>query len=170
MIESDLKFVGRVFTVELDKVLLSDGRHSRREIVRHPGGSCIVALDLYGNIYMVRQYRLALGRITLELPAGLGEPDETPLDCAVRELHEETGLVAEDWRRLASIHTSPGYSDEVSHIFLAEGLTMGNSNPDDGEFVTVEKLPLTEAVEMVLNGSISDAKSCVGILLAAKLA
>ncbi len=169
LIETDIKFVGRVFAVELDKVLLSDGRHSRREIVRHPGGACVVALDYAGYICLVRQYRLAFDRITLELPAGKLDKDEEPLYCAQRELYEETGLRANDWRELATVMPSPGYSDELIGIYLAENLIQEEKNPDEGEFVSLVKMPLNEAMQMVLNGSIMDAKTCLGIVLASQL-
>ena len=169
LMETDIKFVGRIFSVELDKVLLSDGRHSRREIVRHPGGACVVAMDSNQYIYMVRQYRLAFNRITLELPAGKLDTCEDPLSCAKRELFEETGIVAADWRELVTVMPSPGYTDELISIYLAEDLTRGEKNSDDGEFVSLVKLPLHEAMKMVLDGSIMDAKTCIGILLAARL-
>jgi ADP-ribose pyrophosphatase len=170
LIETDIKFVGRIFSVEQNKVLLSDGRHSRREIVRHPGGACVLAMDNNQNIFMVRQFRLAFDRITLELPAGKLDTGEDPLSCAKRELYEETGIAAEDWRELATIMPTPGYSDELISIFLAEDLTRGEKNCDDGEFVSLVRLPLHDAMQMVLNGSIMDAKTCIGILLAARLA
>ncbi len=169
LMETDIKFVGRIFSVELDKVLLSDGRHSRREIVRHPGGACVVAMDSNQYIYMVRQYRLAFNRITLELPAGKLDTCEDPLSCAKRELFEETGIVAADWRELVTVMPSPGYTDELISIYLAEDLTRGEKNSDDGEFVSLVKLPLHEAMKMVLDGNIMDAKTCIGILLAARL-
>lgn len=169
LMETDIKFVGRIFSVELDKVLLSDGRHSRREIVRHPGGACVVAMDSNQYIYMVRQYRLAFNRITLELPAGKLDTCEDPLSCAKRELFEETGIVAADWRELATVMPSPGYTDELISIYLAEDLTRGEKNSDDGEYVSLVKLPLHEAMKMVLDGNIMDAKTCIGILLVARL-
>ncbi|HHU07756.1 MAG TPA: NUDIX hydrolase [Clostridiaceae bacterium] len=169
LIETDIKFVGRIFSVEVDKVLLSDGRHSRRELVRHPGGACVVAMDSNQYIYLVRQFRLAINRITLELPAGKLDNDEDPLSCAKRELYEEAGIEAENWRELTTVIPSPGYTDELISIYLAEDLTRGEKDRVDGEYVSLVKLHLHEAMKMVLDGSIMDAKTCIGVLLAAKL-
>ncbi|MEE1273592.1 MAG: NUDIX hydrolase, partial [Olegusella sp.] len=113
----------------------------------------------------VRQYRTALGRVTVEIPAGKLAPGEDPLDCASRELMEETGLRAEQIAFLTTIATSCGFADELIHIYLATGLTQGTSSPDADEFINVDLVPLTELVDAVLDGRIEDAKTVVGALI-----
>jgi len=157
---------GRVFRYEKLHVTLPDGARSERDIVRLPGGCVIVPIDQEGYVYLVSQFRAALNRVTLELPAGRLEPGEKPEDCAERELLEETGYKAGSWKHLTSIMTSPGYSDEVLHIFLASDLEYGEPDPDEGEFVSTLMFPFDEAVDFVASGDIRDAKTIIGILLA----
>lgn len=168
-LSSDLQFIGRIFTVETRSVRLPDGRQSRREIVHHPGGACVLALDSDGNMYLVRQYRVGVDAPLRELPAGKLEPDEDPLTCARRELKEETGIVADRWDLLTSFFPSPGYDDECITIYLARGLTGGIQELDEGEFLSVEKISLQQAVTDVLTGRISDGKTCLGTLITAML-
>jgi len=164
---TDPKFIGRVFSVEVQDVRLPDGRRTRRELVRHPGGACVVALDDNGEITLVHQYRVGTGSPLREIPAGKLESPEDPLPCARRELAEETGLTADRWELLTRFLPSPGYSDEAIYIYLARDLTRGQARPDEGEFISCEKIPLTMALEEVLDGRLTDGKTCLGILLAA---
>jgi len=157
---------GRVFRYERLSVTLPDGSHSKRDVVRLPGGSVIVPIDDEGYVYLVSQYRAAIGRVTIELPAGRLEPGEKPEDCAARELLEETGLKAGSLKLLTSMNPTPGYSDEVLHIFLATELESDTPKPDAGEFLNVMFYPLDEAVDLVADGDIADAKTVIGILLA----
>ena len=157
---------GRVFRYEKLKVTLPDGARSHRDVVRLPGGCAVVPIDGEGYVYLVSQYRAAVKRVTLELPAGRLEPGETPEECAERELLEETGYRAGTLKRLTSIMTSPGYSDEVLHIFLACDLEDGAPNPDEGEFVHTLMFPIDEVIDFIVSGDIRDAKTVVGILLA----
>lgn len=161
-------FEGRVFTVEVHDVRLSDGRMAKREIVRHSGGACIVAIDSQDQVYLVRQFRKPYDAVLLELPAGKLEPGEDPLVCATRELQEETGMKADLIEWLATVYPSPGYCSETLTIFLATGLTYGQSNLDDGEFLSVHPYPLAEALDMIDRGEICDAKTQVGLLRAAR--
>jgi len=157
---------GKVFRYERLDVTLPDGARSIRDVVRLPGGSTVVAIDGEGYVYLVSQYRAAVGRVTLELPAGRLEPGELPEGCAARELLEETGLRAGKLKLLTSILSSPGYSDEVLHIFLATDLEDGEANPDEGEFINAMMFPFDEVVDLVASGDIRDAKTVAGILLA----
>jgi len=157
---------GRVFRYEKLSVTLADGSGSERDVVRLPGGSAIVALDNEGYVYLVSQYRAAVGRVTLEIPAGRLEPGEKPEDCAVRELKEETGFTAGTIKHLTSILPSPGYSDETLHIFFATDLEYDEAAPDEGEFLNVIMFPFDEAYDMAVSGDIRDAKTVVGLLLA----
>ena len=133
-------------------------------MVRHPGASAVVALTETGKIVLVRQYRTALDRVTVEIPAGKLDPGEDPLDCARRELREETGFTPGRIRYLTSIASSCGFSDEIIHIYLATQLEFEGASPDDDEFVNVDLVPLTELVDAVLDGKIEDAKTVVGAL------
>ena len=159
-------FTGRVFSVEVHAVTVADGKTARREIVRHNGGACVLALDEAGRVFMVTQYRKAFDRVMLEIPAGKLEPDEDPLDCARRELAEETGFSARQIRLLATIYPSPGYCSETLSIYLATGLTAGPAHPDDGEFLQVQAFPLADLLAMADRGEIHDAKTLVALLMA----
>lgn len=162
-------FSGRVFNVEVHAVTLPDGASSRREIVRHNGGACVLALDSRRCVTMVRQYRKAFDCELLEIPAGKLEKGEDPLDCARRELSEETGLSADRFQWLTTFYPSPGYTSEILHIYLATGLTPGQAHLDKGEFLSCQTLPLDTLLEMVDRGEIRDAKTVIALLLTARL-
>ena len=161
----DVAWTGRIFNVDRLRVELPDGRVAIRDVVRHPGAVAIVALTEDGRICLVRQYRTALGRVTVEIPAGKLAPGEDPLECAGRELLEETGMSAEKIAFLTTIATSDGFCDELIHIYMATGLTFSRSDPDADEFINVDLVPLEELVDAVLDGRIEDAKTVVGALI-----
>ncbi|MBM6676044.1 NUDIX hydrolase [Olsenella uli] len=161
----DVAWTGRIFNVDRLRVELPDGRVAIRDVVRHPGAVAIVALTEDGRICLVRQYRTALGRVTVEIPAGKLAPGEDPLECASRELLEETGMSAEKIAFLTTIATSDGFCDELIHIYMATGLEFSRSEPDADEFINVDLVPLDELVDAVLDGRIEDAKTVVGALI-----
>lgn len=163
-VKTEVIFKGRIVQLNVDTVLLPDGKESTREIVKHKEAVAVVALDEQNNIYMVRQYRKPVEKALLEIPAGiLGDEGEEPLKAAKRELKEETGLTAECWEKLAAFYTAPGFTDEKIHLFLATGLRQGALQLDEDEFVEVEVIPFDRAYEMVTKGEIMDAKSIIGI-------
>ena len=165
-ISSEKIFDGVLLHVMRDRVELPNGHESVREWIKHPGASAVIPLLPDGNIILVKQYRYPVGRVTLEIPAGkLDKPDEDPIECARRELSEETGYSAEKMWKLTAIATTVGFSNEWIHIYAATGLHSGKQHPDDDEFINCVKVPLTEAVSMVGRGEIFDAKSAIGILL-----
>ena len=157
-------FSGKLLRVRRDQVRLPDGSDSVREYVRHPGAVVMVALFEDGRVLLERQFRYPHGRDFIELPAGKLEPGEPHLETAKRELLEETGYVAADWRRLGVLHPSVGYTDEAIELFLAKGLTKQEARLDDGEFLEVLEVPFAEAIAMVRDGRITDAKSVAGLL------
>jgi len=157
-------FSGQLLRVRRDRVRLPDGSQSMREYVRHPGAVVMVALFDDGRVLLERQFRYPHGRDFIELPAGKLEPGEPHLETARRELLEETGYVASDWRRLGVVHPSVGYTDEAIELFLAKGLTKREAKLDDGEFLEVLEVPFAEAIAMVRDGRITDAKSVAGLL------
>ncbi len=159
-------FEGKVVRLYLDRVLLPDGREAEREVVLHRGAVGMVALDGEGHVFLVKQYRHAPGERLVEIPAGKLDAGEDPLECARRELLEEVGCAAESWHRLASFYTSPGFSDEVLHLYLARGLTRGEAAPDEDEFLEVMRVPLEDALAMVARGEIRDSKTVAGLALA----
>ena len=161
----DVAWTGRIFNVHRLRVELPDGRVAIRDVVRHPGAVAVVALTDDGRICLVRQYRTALGRVTVEIPAGKLSAGEDPLECAGRELLEETGMSAEKIAFLTTIASSDGFCDELIHIYMATGLTFSRSDPDADEFINVDLVPLDELIDAVLDGRIEDAKTVVGALI-----
>ena len=155
---------GRIVYLHEDEVTLPDGSPARREIVEHSGGVAIVPLDDDGNVYCVRQYRYAVHEHLLELPAGKLNDGEEPLECAVRELGEETGLSARELIPLGAVYPSPGYCRETLYMYLARGLEHGQQHLDEGEFLDVEKYPLETLADMSLRGEIMDAKTVIAVL------
>lgn len=166
IISSDNIFKGRVFNVEVSKVMLPDGKTADREIIRHNGGAAIVAVDENKNILLVKQFRIAAGREMLEIPAGKLEKGEDPEVCAIRELEEETGMKAATVKHLFSMFPTPGYCSECLHIYFAKDLTNGRIHRDEEEFLHIIRLPFDIAYKMVMNGQFSDAKTIAGILAA----
>ena len=163
-LESRTVFEGRVIIVTFDKVRLENGAESTREVVHHHGGACIAALTDEDEIYLVRQYRYALGQELWELPAGKLEKGEDPFEAAKRELAEECGLVAEHYTDLGEFYPTVGYCSEIIYTWLATGLSPCAMHLDEDEFLTPEKLPFREAVAMVLDGRIKDGKTVAAIL------
>lgn len=159
-------YEGLITKTNLDKVLMPNGEETLREVIDHPGGVGIVPVDSEGNVYCVRQYRYAIGKHLLEIPAGKLEKNEEPLSCALRELSEETGISAGRVTDLGYNYPSPGFCREVLHIYLATELTFGEAHPDHNEFLDIVKVPLDELTDMVMNNELTDAKSIIGILKA----
>jgi ADP-ribose pyrophosphatase len=154
---------GSVVTLRVDEITTAGGQVVTREVVEHPGAVVVIAVDDDGLLYLVRQYRHALGRYLLELPAGGLEPGEEPLAGARRELREEVGLVADRWIGLGSFFSSPGFANELLHVFLAEGLVSGETDPDDDEDLSVVRYPLTAVPG--LGQELCDAKSLAALYL-----
>lgn len=167
-IDGETIFEGFIVTLRKDRVELVNGATANREVVDHPGGVTILPVDDAGWCYMVRQYRYPMGRAMLEAPAGKLERGEEHFPAAVRELSEETGFSAEQMVYLGPAVSSPGFCNEVLHIYLALGLHSGECHPDEDEFLNVEKYPLTELVEMAMRGEIDDAKTVIAVLKAEK--
>lgn len=162
---SDLKFDGKLIKVTYD-IAEVNGRDAWREVVHHPGATAIVAITNEGKIVMERQFRYALGRPLLEIPAGKLDPKESPLHCAQRELAEETGYRAKDWTDLGVICTSPGFCDEVLHLYLARNLEAGETNWDPDEYVELEYMTLDQVLAAMAKEDIKDAKSLTALMLA----
>lgn len=165
----ELKYKGRAFRVVQYRMRMPDGRESLRDVVECPNAVAVVAVDDDARVVMVRQFRRSADSVLLELPAGKIEPGEKPSDAARRELEEETGCIARDMRYLFGGRVSPGYSTEIVHIFLATGLATGRPHPDENEFLHVERIPLAELIERVMDGDIDDGKTIAGILAAARI-
>jgi len=163
-LQGELVFSGRLLKVHRDRVRLPDGSEAVREYIRHPGAVAIVALFADGRVLLERQFRYPLGRAFIEIPAGKLEPGEAHLATAKRELLEETGYVAAEWRRLGLIHNAIGYSDEGIEIWLARGLELREQKLAEGEFLEVFTLPLAEAQAMARDGRITDVKTIAGLL------
>lgn len=157
-------FKGRVVHLVVHDVLLPDGAESKREVVQHPGAVAVVALDAAGDVLLVRQYRIAAGMITREIPAGVLTAGEQPEACAIRELQEETGYRPGRLESLGGIYTAPGYTTEYIHLFLAADLQESRLDGDSDEFLSVERVPLKTALHYVESGVITDAKSQVALL------
>ena len=162
-------FDGTVLHITLDEVELPDGEKSKREVVNHQGGVAVAALDDDNNLFFVKQFRYPYKEVVLELPAGKLEKGSTPLENGKRELLEETGAQGYSYISLGQVYPSPGYTSEIIHLYACKVQSEGESRPDDGEFLNVEKIPLNKAVEMVLNNQIPDSKTQIAILKTAML-
>lgn len=169
-LETENIYSGKIINVRKDGVLLPNGRRSVREVVEHPGGVCVAPLTAEGELIFVRQFRYPYAQEILELPAGkLDRKGENPLEGGKRELREETGASAREYVSLGKLYPSPGYSNEIIYMYLAKGLSYGDQQPDDDEFIDVVKLPFAKALRMVMDGEIPDAKSQTAVLKAAFL-
>lgn len=165
-------YTGRVISLDVDTVRFPDGSTGQLEIVRHPGASAIVPFlsDPGGadpQLLLLKQYRYAADTTLYEVPAGRLDAGETPLACAHRELLEETGCRAERMEHLFTMYTTPGFTDEKIHLFLATGLIAGEAKREPDEFIEVERVPLSKALSMIKDGVIQDAKTALAIFFAA---
>lgn len=156
---------GKIINVRKDEALLPNGTTALREVVEHPGGVCVAALTERDEILMVRQFRYPYSEVILEIPAGKRDrSDEEPLECGKRELREETGASADNFIFLGELYPTPGYCGEKIYMYAATGLSYGSQDPDEDEFLEVERIPLEKAVEMILSGELKDAKTQAAIL------
>jgi ADP-ribose pyrophosphatase len=165
--KSTSEFRGRVVHVTVDDVVLPNGHRTQLEVVHHPGGAAAVALDTKMRVCLIRQYRYVADGWLWELPAGKLEPNEAPLLTAQRELAEEAGTRAAQWRSLGSYLSSPGVFTEVIHLFLATDLIQATTSHEAAEVIEVHWLPLEEARRWALDGTIRDGKTALGVLRAA---
>ena len=158
-------FEGKVLTLQHDNIELPDGNHAKREVVRHQGAVAVVPVLSDGRVIMVRQYRYPIAKAILEIPAGKLDAGEQPEDCALRELEEETGYTG-SISKLTAIHTTPGFSDELIHLYIARDLQKREQKLDHDEFLAVEILRPDELGALMRSGELSDAKSLVALMLA----
>ena len=166
-IDSRRVFDGLILHIDHITNRLPNGKTAAREIARHVGASAVVPVDDEGNVYLVRQFRAPLDMVLLEVPAGkLDYAGEDRLQAAKRELQEETGLTAAEWSHLMDLHTTPGFTDEKISLYLARGLSAGESHPDEDEFLNLVRVPLGELVQMILRGEVSDGKTVCAVMLA----
>jgi len=161
-------YEGRVLKLAIESLTLPNGVALELEVVRHPGGAAIAALDAQDRVCMLRQYRHAGGGWIWELPAGKLEPGETAATTASRELVEEAGLHADSWEKLGETLVSPGFCDEIIHLFLARNLTVTDTQQEPHELIEIHWMPFRDALEKVYDGTINDAKTMLGLMLAEK--
>jgi len=166
LIRSETLLQGRAFKIRRDYLKTPNGLETQLEIIEHGGSVVLIPIDNDGNLLFVRQYRHAVGKDLLELPAGTRDKDEPFEECAAREIREETGMQAGKLQKVGEFYLAPGYSSEFMVVFLATGLKDNPLDADDDEFLQVEKIPLKQAIEMAERGDIPDAKSLAALLLA----
>ena len=164
-LSSEMKFDGKLIKVTYD-IADVNGKEAWREVVHHPGASAVVAIDEDNRIIMEKQFRYALNDYLLEIPAGKLDAGEDPLVCAKRELEEETGIIASEWISLGTIATSPGFCNEVIHLYVAKGLSKGEIHWDEDEYVEVERYTLDELLQCIKEETIKDSKTLSALLLA----
>jgi len=167
-LSSETKFEGLVVNMRVDTVLLPNGKIAKRDVVEHPGGVGIAAITENNELLMVKQFRAGPKKVLLEIPAGKLERGEDPCVCAMRELEEETGFKAKEFFKVAEAYASPGFTDELLHIYIAKGLVATKTNPDEDEFLKIEKIPISRLKEMIATQEVCDAKSVIAILMSEK--
>ena len=163
-IDSREIFKGHIIRVRLDTVRLPNGKEGIREVVEHPGGVAILAIDSEDRVLLVRQYRYPFERVMTEVPAGKREPGEPPFITAQRELQEEVGATADTWTELGTLIPSPGCYGETLYLYMAQDLHFGATHPDEDEFLEPLRVPLDEAVRQCMDGTLTDAKTVAAIL------
>ncbi|MGD8403556.1 MAG: NUDIX hydrolase [Anaerolineales bacterium] len=166
LLKSEMLMRGRAFCIRRDHLKTPDGRETKYDIIEHSGSVVIIPVDANGNVLFVRQYRHATGGDLLELPAGTLDDEEDPQVCAAREIREETGKAAEKLTKLGEFYLAPGYSTEFMVVYLATGLNDNPLDADDDEFLSVESIPVAEAIKTAERGGIPDAKSLAALFLA----
>jgi len=165
-ISSEIIYKGKIINLRVDDVELPNGKPAKREVVEYAGAVAVVPINEKNEVLMVRQYRYSVDKLLLEVPAGKIEEGEDPQASAVRELAEETGYRAREMKLLFSFYSTPGFTNEKMHVYLARGLTYKGVNPDEDEFIEVSPIPLQTALGMIDSGEICDAKSIIGVLAA----
>ncbi|MDE5556397.1 MAG: NUDIX hydrolase [Ruminococcus sp.] len=168
-ITSETVYEGRIFTIVHDTAELENGESAVRDVLLHSGGVCIIPVTENNEIFMVKQFRYPFREVTTEIPAGKLEKGENHYDCGKRELLEETGCICTEYIYLGEIYPTPAYNTEIIHVYLAKGLEYEKQNLDPDEFLDVEKIPLTDALKLVMDGTIKDAKTQVAILKTARI-
>lgn len=168
-LSQDYKYKGKIINTRVDKAELPNGRECTREVVEHNGGVTIAAVDENCNIYFVDQFRYPYQKVVTEAPAGKLEKGEDPFEAGKRELKEEIGATAETYYNLGEFYPSPGYCEEIIYLYAATNLKFGNQNLDEDEFLNVKKIPLSEAVQMILDGKIPDGKTQAVVLKTAAM-
>ena len=172
VVKRERPYAGKVFNLIVDRVEYPSGNRAIREVAEHPGGAVVLALFPNEQIILVKQFRYPLGKILYELPAGRLAQNEEPALCAARELAEETGYRAKEWKRLTAIYTTPGFCTEQLHLFLAtelEPTSEGQALEEGEQSLTVEIVPLSKAIEMIEREEIVDGKTICGVLLAERI-
>lgn len=169
MSERKVRFRGRIIELWQEQVTLPNGSRMELEIVHHPGGAAVVALDDHQRVCLLRQYRHVVGGYIYELPAGKIDNKEPPIETARRELAEEAGMQAGDWTPLGKMYSSPGIFDEVIHLYLARDLTPVPVEHEEHEVIEIQWIPFEEVLERAASGNIDDAKSIAALFRAASL-
>lgn len=169
-VDTRVAYDGHFLKVQKDAVRLPDGKQSSREYIKHPGAVVILPVFDDGSILLERQFRYPLHDVFIEFPAGKIDPGEAPLECAKRELQEETGYTAKEWEFVCTIHNAIAYSDEHLDLFIARGLTAGERKLDEGEFLETFTATVPEMLEWVKAGKITDVKTIIGTFWLEKIA
>jgi len=164
VIGRNVVYKGPVFDISQDLVTLPGGKQHVYDTIVHPGGAAVLPIDAEGNVYLVKQYRPSAQQMVLEIPAGRIEPGEDPREGVIRELQEETGCRAEVVEKLTAVYSTIGLCTEVLHLYYAEGLTPGEQDLDEDEYISVIKMPLAELTDMAVRGEIIDAKTALAVM------
>lgn len=168
-IKSDPIYDGKILSLRVDTVELPDKKYSKREIVDHKKGVGIIAFDGEDSLYLVKQYRISIDTYTLEIPAGLVEANELPIDAAKRELQEEIGFYPEDIEYLFDMHASPGFTNDKLSFFISKDLKESKLEEDNDEFLEIKSYKIDDLYNMIQNGEITDAKTIIGIMYAMRV-
>ncbi|HAE52886.1 MAG: NUDIX hydrolase [Ruminococcus sp.] len=168
-LKSDVIYEGPIFTITHDTVELENGNQTIRDVLLHHGGVCVIPVTENNEIFLVKQFRYPFRTVTREVPAGKLEKGENHAECGKRELLEETGCTCTEYIYLGEMYPTPAYNSEITHMYLARGLSFEKQNLDPDEFLDVEKIPLSDAVKLVMDGKIKDGKTQIVILKAARI-